>query len=185
MTSTTPLRSIVTDNGLPSYGAASFVNEDDKNDVLSRGLWWCFMGCAMVLGLCAFAFLGTTFYFAYTEQNATCQVGARAGISLSLWLKVVAWMDVSAILSSMMLLCLAQRITPTQDEAEELYVVVQRVISVLLLLFFFAWSVVGIVVLATKEANSCVAEGTGSAIVAILHIAGLVFRCQYVSAKNK
>ena len=109
-------------------------------------------------------FIIPTLYFAYMDENSSCQEGTRGGINLSDWNKIFGF-EKAGLNVAMMIAA------PVVVYGNELFVYVPA--TALFLDFFFniIWWIWGVVVVATNENNNCVEEGKGMAVMAIINLA--------------
>jgi hypothetical protein len=118
----------------------------------------CMLVCLsiLVIGLAA-----PTLYFAFEDENSTCQKGTRGGLNLSDWLKGAGFSDVITLFFVwvMMLLAAGLEFDPSGPAI---------ILTLLAALFKVMWWIWGVVILATAENNHCVAEGKGMAVMAII-----------------
>jgi hypothetical protein len=100
-------------------------------------------------------------YYGFQDEDSTCMHGTRGGIDLELWAKLVGFEKIGltglVYITSAFAMCGAD------------FVLVGTGICLFLDIFFhivmWIW---GVVILATNENNTCVAEGKDVAIVAIV-----------------
>lgn len=111
-----------------------------------------------------------TLSYAFSEENATCQMGTRAGLTLSGWLKAVGIIDAS-ILGLVWLGALI--FTRMQRFGTALMV------NILICGFTakIVLSIIGITLLATKENNSCIKDGNALGILAIINLGFFWLSC--------
>lgn len=109
-------------------------------------------------------------HFGYIDEHSTCQLGTRAGLTLSQWVKVTGWELISLTLFVFVALALRLRS------------VIVACVIVADIVFSFAWAIVGIVILATNENNECVKQGKGMAVAAIVAICCTAVRALYLAA---
>jgi len=103
-----------------------------------------------------------TVYYGFHDEDATCQHGTRGGLDLSEWTKGMGLEKLVYILMMYVFLGLTF--------INEIFAVVVLCTVVLDIIFSSIWLIWGIVILATNENNSCVAEGKGMAVMAIINI---------------
>mgnify|MGYP000913209388 CR=1 FL=1 len=131
------------------------------------------LACA---GICMWIFvLGLavpTIYFGYADEDSSCQEGTRAGMVLSDWVKVtgIKQIVVFGTLNILFFLFLSFE--------KDVLMIIITVLVVADVLFSIAWWVIGVVILATKENNSCVSEGKGMAVMAIINLVLSLFSLQ-------
>ncbi len=118
--------------------------------------------CTTVFMLPVFA---TTLYYAYEDEDNTCQTGKRAGLNLSDWLKVIGFTDF-AILVLYWIAGLAGAIGDTDIG----FVILAISGYGGLFAKFIIW-VIGIVIVSTSENNKCVSRETNIGIMAIVNLA--------------
>ena len=104
-------------------------------------------------------------FYAFQDEDSTCQVGDRGGLNLSDWLKGWGFEKIAAFVVTDMYVVLAAQ----WDEG--LFTFGVTVCVFMDAVFSFIWFIWGIVILATAENNRCVAEGKGMAIMAIIDLA--------------
>lgn len=133
------------------------LQSSSQNVGLSFGIYVC---CAIfVLGLAI-----PTVYFGHLDEDSTCQHGTRAGMVLSDWVKVSGWSAIAYSIAVPIVIGISKLVkTPVH------YFVISF-ITVIDLLFWISWWIIGVVILSTNENNSCVAEGKGMAVMAILQL---------------
>jgi hypothetical protein len=131
----------------------------------------CAMFCAsiFVLGLAI-----PTTYYGFADEDSTCQEGERGGINLSDWVKGAG---LSAICVTGWVWAMAGLAVATEHEA---FVISGIVVCILDIFFWIAWWIWGIVVLTTNENNTCVSDGKGMAVMAIINLAIGEVRFAYV-----
>lgn len=107
----------------------------------------------------------STLYFAYNDEDNECQLGKRAGLTLSDWLKVIGFTD-CAIVGLCWIGTFAAGIS---DNA---YAAIMFAVSLYMGAFakFIIW-VIGVVIVSTVENNRCVSRGTDIGIVAVVNLA--------------
>lgn len=118
----------------------------------------CMMLClsVLILGLAV-----PVLYFAFEDENSTCQKGTRGGLTLSDWLKGAGFSDVCLLFCIWVIMLMAA--TCEMEPAGPAIV-----LTVIALVFKVMWWIWGVVILATAENNHCVAEGKGMAVMAII-----------------
>ncbi len=104
-----------------------------------------------------------TIYYGFSEEDATCQQGTRAGLILSDWVKVQGLKTICANFAFCVFVAIA---IAFKSNAAGFFA---SVVSLLNILFTIIWFVIGVVVLATNENNSCVAEGNPLAVITIIN----------------
>ncbi len=113
-----------------------------------------------------------TLYFGILDEDSTCQRGARAGMTLSTWVKF------SGVFYLIIPIAYTYLLVVTTNSAPA-YKLAQALVSVIRIhnLFRFVWLVIGVVIISTKENSQCVVEGQGMAVMAIiwLLVANTVF----------
>lgn len=120
----------------------------------------CILFCVslFVLGLAV-----PTVYFGFEDENSTCQRGEHGGLNLSDWVKGVGLSAV--ILVFVQLSCVA-----LAGVTNGVTLFVAMIYAGFDLVLWIIWWIWGTVILATNENNSCVADGKGMAIVAIINL---------------
>lgn len=109
-------------------------------------------------------------HFGFVDEDSTCQLGTRAGLTLSQWVKVTGWELIALTLFVFVALALRMKS------------VVAACVIVADIVFSLAWAIVGIVILATNENNECVKQGKGMAVAAIVAIPCFAVRALYLVA---
>ena len=131
-----------------------------------KGMIVCASFCmwVFVLGLAI-----PTIYFGYADEDSSCQEGTRAGMVLSDWVKVtgIKQIVVFGTLNIFFFLFLSF--------GQDAIMISMLVLVVVDSLFSIAWWIIGVVILATNENNSCVAEGKGMAVMAIINLVLAIF----------
>lgn len=128
---------------------------------MSKGVFVCLVVCSLAISL---GLAIPTVYFGFAEENATCQHGTRAGLLLSDWVKAqgLEKICVTFVYSFLMLMTIV-----TERDG---YALLSLVVKVCDILFTMIWWIIGVVVLATNENNSCMAEGNPLAIITVINL---------------
>lgn len=90
---------------------------------------------------------------AYANEDDACQHGRRAGLQLSDWLKGSGFAHCGSVVAVALGMPIAYAHEPTGS-------IIIGVTLVGNLLFHVAWEIVGIVVMATNENNTCIGDMT-------------------------
>lgn len=114
-----------------------------------------------------------TIYFAYTEENDSCQKDTRVGMVLSDWLKVAGLTAVVYTVFIPTIVMVAELV----DVDEILYAI--PIVLLLDILFWIAWLIIGVIINSTNENRKCIEEGTGLGVMAILQLSLGVSRFAY------
>lgn len=130
-----------------------------------------------VMTVLQFGLTFPTLYFAFQEENASCQHGTRAGLTLSSWLKGSGFADVAVMGLYWIFAFVAQ------TDAGQVGFMVTYISSII---FTVVWWIIGVVVVSTNENNSCVAEGNALGIMTIivLVLGSVVRGCTRASNSN-
>ena len=104
-------------------------------------------------------------YYAFDEENDSCQEGKRAGLTLSDWLKVTAFTDIGILGVMWIAAILAAAIGEDVGNGVMIGVCACGAIAKFVLL------VIGIVVVSTNENNRCVSDGNPLGVMAIINLA--------------
>ena len=126
-----------------------------------RSLVIAFAVCATVFTL---PFAATTLYYAFDNEDDSCQKGRRAGLTLSEWLKVTGFIDV-AILALYWLLAIVSIVRSADIALMGIFVTVFASSFA----NFVVW-VIGIVLVSTPENRICVADGTELGVMALVNL---------------
>lgn len=122
--------------------------------------------CVVVfLGLLQSGLIIPSLYYGFIDENSDCQQGTRGGLNLSDWLKGFGFEKIAlngvVFISTLIIL-----------QTERLEGAILLGVGMGLDFFFnIAWWIWGVVILATKENNSCVSDGKGMAVMAIIDLA--------------
>lgn len=123
-------------------------------------------GMIVCAGVCMWIFVLAlaipTIVYGYRDEDSECQQGTRAGMILSDWVKVVGIKQISVFATLNILFFVGFTWEPAM-----IGIIIIIIVDTL---FNFAWWIIGIVILATNENNSCVAEGKGMAVMAIINL---------------
>ncbi|MBS0627778.1 MAG: hypothetical protein JSS09_06160 [Verrucomicrobia bacterium] len=103
-------------------------------------------------------------YYGFRDEDSECQKGTRGGLNLSDWLKGFG-LEKVALNCSLLMLSLLMIITERVEFFSSMIgiVIADSVFNVM-------WFIWGVVILATKENNSCVAESEDIAVMTIVNL---------------
>jgi hypothetical protein len=100
-------------------------------------------------------------YYAFQDEDSTCQEGTRGGLILSTWLKVAGFSDI-VLIGSLWIIII---ILACKDIDPGAIITILIIVGAIFKIIWFVW---GIVVISTNENNRCVSDGKGMAVMAII-----------------
>ncbi len=122
---------------------------------------------ASIMSAFVIGFAIPSIYIGFRDDSSSCQDGTRAGLNLSDWLKGYGFEKVSVTV--LVWLSIVSRTTPL------------LVVAVIFdYIFWFIWSIIGIVLLATNENNDCVGDDTDLGDMAIVALCSSFFSLFFI-----